>query len=202
MSHAIELLMKLIFKEGNTMKTLIVSLLVVLSAGFAQAQEDQADAPLMSLEEAQRIQRAGAAAGLNGINLSDDDEANRFRLRPSGDQVYGPVDPRRQQDDFNEFEFNRVQTLRLECEQRRRNVSNADSIPLVGGYVSDFVSQGYRNVDGGTVERRNDGTSVYLQNDRCANVLPREREETDERGCKWSIRGSARKLIGGLNCRG
>lgn len=202
MSRAIVLCMKLIFKEGNTMKTLIVSLLVILSAGFVQAQEEKADTPLISLEEAQRLQRAGAEAGLNGINLSDDEETNRFRLRPRTDQVYGPVDESRSQDDFNEYEFEREQRLYAECLQRRRDVSNADDIPLVGGYVADFVRQGQRNVDGGTVVRRNDGTSVYLENDRCANVLPREREETDQRGCKWRIRGSTRKLIGGVNCRG
>jgi hypothetical protein len=192
------------FEKENTMKTLIVSLLVVLTAGFANAEDDQQDQqPLLSVEEAQRIQRAGAANGLNGINLNDDDESDSFRLRPRpSDQVYGPPSPSSStRDDFNEYEFDRQQRLRADCLQRRRDVENADSIPLVGNYASDFVIQGHRNVDGGTVVRRNDGTSVYLQNDRCAGINPPEREETDERGCKWRVRGSTRRLIGGVTCR-
>jgi hypothetical protein len=170
------------------MKALFVSLLVLLSAGFAQAQEEQ-EAPHMSVEEAMRLQELGQR-----LNLGKTKEDA---------PVYGPVLREDDSDfNFNQYEFERNERLRAECLQRRRDVRNADEIPIVGGYVSDFVRQGQRNVDGGTVVRRNDGTSVYLENDRCANVLPREREETDQRGCRWRVNGSTRKLIGGLNCRG
>lgn len=180
--------MRTIFKKGNTMKTLIVSLLVVLSAGFAHADDEQ-DPPLVSVEEAQRLQQIGQR-----LNLGTSEEA----------PVYGPVLRDEERDDS--WRESQQYRLQLECRQRRATEQSYQGDGLVdraiGNRVRRNLEDNRRNAtDDFDTFRRDDGSVGRVRIDPCAAYNPPEpREETDRRGCRFRINGNQKKLIAG-SCR-
>ena len=170
------------------MKTLIVSLLVVLSAGFAHADEDQ-DPPLVSVEEAQRLQQLGQR-----LNLGTAEEA----------PVYGPVLREEERDDS--WRESQQYRLRLECQQRRATEQSYEGSGwddrLIGNRVRRNLEDNRRNAtDDFDSYTRTDGSAARVRIDPCASYNPpAPREETDRRGCRFRINGNQKKLIAGT-CR-
>lgn len=170
------------------MKTLIVSLLVVLSAGFAQAEEEQ-DAPLISVEEAQRLQQLGQR-----LNLGT----------PREEPVYGPV----LRDDERDESWSESQQYRLqiECRQRRITEESYQSDGLVDRAIGNRLRRNLEDnrrdaTDDFDSFRRDDGSVGRVRNNPCASINPPEpREETDRRGCRFRINGNQKRLIAG-SCR-
>ena len=169
------------------MKTLILSLSILLSAGFAQAEDDQ-DAPIVSLEEAQRAYEAG-----QGLNLGTTLEAA---------PVYGPQ-LREEPDDYNRDSQYRLQ---MECRQRRATEETYQRDGLldlaIGNRVRrNFVENRRNATDGFDTFRRDDGSIGRFRLDPCANYNPPEpTEESDRRGCRFRFKGSKREVIAG-SCR-
>ncbi len=175
------------------MKTLIVSLLVVLSAGFAQAEDDQQAPPRISVEEAREFQAAGERFRQQGLDLSRDRS-----------DVYGPV--LSDESDYNTWSDDRRYRLRLECEQRRRTESTLSGDSLVDRTAGNRVRRNLYenrldNTDDFDTFRRADNSIGRVRIDPCAGINPPEpREERNERGCRYRLNGNQEKFITG-SCR-
>lgn len=174
------------------MKTFIVSLLVVLSAGFTYADESDAtqDQPLISLEEAQRLQRVGEG----------------LRLQRQDSEVYGPVDRSGEDEDSTAWRDQQRYRLYQECAQRRATDSTISGDSLVDRAIGNRVRRNLEDnrrsaEDGFDSFVRSDNTVGRVRRDPCVGINPPEpREETDNRGCRFRINGNQKKLIAG-SCR-